>query len=154
SLREKAYRAMEAAFQEARRIENTVSEWRPESQTTLLNQNAGKGFVPIGQDLMTTLEKARDFSEMTDGAFDITFASKCTQKRGVLQSCPTYHDVTLLPELGLARISRGTRIGVSGIAKGYIVDRMSDVLKKAGFKKFLVNAGDLYAAGSWKIKIR
>jgi len=146
SRRELAFSAMEKAFGDARRIENTVSEWRPESQTTRLNQNAGKALVPIGHDLMTILEKAQEISEMTDGAFDITFPSK--------NKTVSYRDVVMLPELGLAYLRPGVTIGVSSIAKGYIVDHMSAILKKGGVRKFLVNAGDLYASGRWKVGLR
>ena len=46
------------------------------------------------------------------------------------------------------RIPRGYELGLGGIAKGYIVDRAADVLKKAGVQAFLVQAGgDLYGAG-------
>jgi thiamine biosynthesis lipoprotein len=143
----KAYEAMEKAFDEARRIENEVSEWKPESQTSLLNQNAGKSLVPIGRDLMQILLLAREVSEITDGAFDITFPSP--DKKA------TYRDVIVLPAFSLAYLkNRGVKIAVSGIAKGYIVDRISDVLKKEGFQKFLVNAGDIYASGRWEVGIR
>jgi FAD:protein FMN transferase len=144
-----AFDAMDRAFEEARRVENSVSEWRAGSQATRLNENAGKALVPVDRDMLFLLTKAAEISEATGGAFDITFASKC--RRGV---CPSYRDVIVLSDLGLAYLRPGVTIGVSGIAKGYIVDRMSAVLKKAGYRKFLVNAGDLYAAGKWTIGIR
>lgn len=146
SRREAGLAAMDGAFDEARRIENAVSEWRPDSDATQLNQNAGKALVPVGKDMQAILLKAAEVSGITDGAFDITFTSK--NKRA------TYRDVIVIPELGLAYLRPGVAIGVSGIAKGYIVDRMSGVLRKAGFRKFLVNAGDLYAAGGWEIGVR
>ncbi len=144
---QKIFSTMEQAFNEARRIEKDVSEWQPSSQTSLLNQNAGKFWVPIGKDLMQILLTAYEVSEKTDGAFDITFSSK--------NKTATYQDVLALPGLSLAFLKKkNMQIGVSGIAKGYIVDRMSDVLRKNGFRKFLVNAGDLYAEGSWSVGIR
>lgn len=144
---QKVYEAMERAFEEARRIENEVSEWRSESQTSLLNHYAGKSLVPIGYDLIEILLLAHKISEMSDGAFDITFVSP--DKKA------TYRDVVVLPSFSLAYLKNsGVKIAVSGIAKGYIVDRMSDVLRQEGFKKFLVNAGDLYASGRWEVGIR
>ncbi len=142
----KAVEAMTRAFDEAKRIENEISEWRPGSEATRLNQNAGKRPVPIGRDMTAILLKAKEVSEITDGAFDITFSSK---KRKI-----SYRDVLLFPEKGLAYLRPGVKIGVSSVAKGFIVDRMSEVLRGAGFRKFLVNAGDLYAAGRWRIVIR
>ncbi len=147
----KAMEAMEAAFNEARRLENEVSEWAPESQTSLLNRKAGKALIPIGKDLIEILQLARQVSEITEGAFDITFASPC---RGRSSTCPSYKDVIVLAELSLGYLRPGVKIALSGIAKGYIVDRMSDMIRKAGFKRFLVNAGDLFASGRWEIGIR
>ncbi len=144
--KEKAYRAMGKAFDEVRRLDAAVSEWRDSSDVTRLNRHAGL-WVPIGPDLMAILVKAREISERTDGAFDVTFASRA---KGV-----TYRDVQLLPELGLARLAKKkTRIGVSSIAKGYIVDRMAFILRKSGFRNFLINAGDIYAAGAWKVFLK
>ena len=147
SKQKKALQAMEKAFEEARRLENEVSEWRTESQTSLLNRSAGRYLVPIGRDLTAILLLAAQVSEMTDGAFDITFSSP--DKKA------TYRDVVVLPAFSLAFLkNKGVKIAVSGIAKGYIVDRMRDVLRQEGFKKFLVNAGDLYASGRWVVGIR
>lgn len=152
SKKSRALEAMSRAFDEARRLENAVSEWRPDSDATRLNENAGKALVPIGRDMTNILRKAEEISEATDGAFDITFASPC---KGKASPCPyDYRDVLVIPELGLAYLGPGIQIGVSSVAKGYIVDRMSDVLRKAGFRKFLINAGDLYASGRWEIGIR
>ncbi len=142
----KAFKAMEKAFQEAKRIENTASEWQPNSQTSLLNKNAGKNWVPIGKDLTDILSFARKISEETDGAFDITFASH--KKRA------NFKDVLVLPELHLAHLNKGVKISVSGIAKGYIVDTMSRLLIKEGFRHFLVDAGDIFAQGKWTVSLR
>lgn len=141
-----AFEAMDRAFGEARRLENSLSEWREGSQATRLNENAGKALVPVDAEMTALLLKAAETSELTGGAFDITFPSK--NKKA------TYRDVLVLPELGLAYLRPGVKIGVSGIAKGFIVDAMAGILKNSGFRKFLVNAGDLYANGRWTIGIR
>ena len=137
---------MEKAFTEVKRLNATVSEWQSTSDTTRLNQNP-LVWVPIGHDLMTILMKAHEISEMTHGAFDVTWASHNPRV--------SYRDVELLPELGLARLKKKKmKIGISSIAKGYIVDQMAAILRKNGFKNFLINAGDMYAAGTWKVFIK
>jgi thiamine biosynthesis lipoprotein len=46
------------------------------------------------------------------------------------------------------RLGKGQKIGLGGIAKGYIVDKAAHVLKEGGLASFLVQAGgDLYASG-------
>lgn len=141
-----AFEAMSLAFAEVRRIESEVSEWRRESQTSLLNRHAGKAFVPIGRDLLEILLKAAQVSCATGGAFDITFPSN--------SKAVSHRDVIVWPELGLATLRRGVRIAVSGIAKGYIVDAVTDLLRRRKFSKFLVNAGDIYGSGLWEVEIR
>ena len=142
----KVFLAMEKAYAEALRIENAVSEFNPESETSLLNQNAGKQGVVIHKDLRKILRTARQLSEKTGGAFDITFASPLNRA--------TFRDVEVSHRH--ARLSRaGVKIGVSSIAKGYIVDEMSHALKRRGFRNHLVNAGgDIRAGGKWEVEIR
>ncbi|MDO8520051.1 MAG: FAD:protein FMN transferase [Deltaproteobacteria bacterium] len=148
SGRGEAFIAMEKGYQEAIRIEKRVSEFLPNSDTSLLNRNAGKEWSRIGPDLLHILIKARSLSETTGGAFDITFASQAKEA--------SFRDILLDPRNSRAFIKRvGTVIGVSSIAKGYIVDRMSAVLRKEGFPRHLVNAGgDVVAAGVWEVGIR
>jgi thiamine biosynthesis lipoprotein len=60
-----------------------------------------------------------------------------------------YRKVQLDETQRAVRIPAGYKIGLGGIAKGYIVDRAADVLRSAGIQSFLVQAGgDLYGAGS------
>ena len=148
----RAFDVMSRAFEEGRHVEERVSEWHPDSDLSRLNQNPGI-WVPIGHDLMTILETAEQISRESNGAFDITFAS-CPSGWSKPRCPYSYKDVHLIPELGLASIRQGVSVGVSGIAKGYIVDRMSSVLRKPGFRHHLVNAGDLFASGTWEIEIR
>jgi thiamine biosynthesis lipoprotein len=59
-----------------------------------------------------------------------------------------YRVVELDPAQRAVRIPKGHKIGLGGIAKGYIVDRAADVLKRANIRDFLVQAGgDLFGAG-------
>ena len=77
--RAKAFVAMEKSYAEAKRIEAEVSEWQPTSQTSQINRMAGRSPVKIGKDLMAILLYAARASAGTDGAFDITFASRNRQ---------------------------------------------------------------------------
>ncbi len=146
SLKEKdqIFQAMEASFEIGREIEKKVSEFQPKSDTSRLNQHKGH-WIHIGPELMTLLKTAYTISTLTDGIFDITFTSPH----------PSYKKVELNEEKSQAKIAPKTRIGVSSLAKGYIIDRMAEVLRQKGGKKFLVNAGgDLYAQGRWPILLR
>ncbi|MBI2982314.1 MAG: FAD:protein FMN transferase [Deltaproteobacteria bacterium] len=142
------FRAMEESFRRALRIEEEVSEFRPSSQLSLLNKEGAKRWIPIGKELGVILNTGRKISGQTRGAFDMTFASS--------KKTASYEDVELDLERGRGRLRReGVVIGVSGIAKGYIVDQMSDSLLRQGFREHLVNAGgDLRVRGRWQVGIR
>lgn len=162
SKRIAAFSAMEEAFDRAKSIEREVSEFIPTSQTSRLNRNAGKSAVLIGGHLLQILETAQGVSLLTDGAFDVTYAS--LDKTATFRDIEVQYDKSPLPPLYQrgeggdfkARLRRkGVKIAVSGVAKGYIVDRMADVLKEGGFKKFLINAGgEILARGRWPVAIR
>lgn len=142
----KAYTAMERAFTHLKKLNATLSEWSPDSQTTLLNNHPGI-WVSVGKDLMTILLQAQQISQASEGAFDVTWASHDPRL--------SYRDIDLRPELGLARLhKKRMKIGISSIAKGYIVDQIAQDLKRSGFNKFLIDAGDIYAAGTWKIFLK
>lgn len=144
--REKAFIAMTEAFETARTIGDEVSEFVPTSDVSRLNL-AGLEGAKVGRHLLTILQRARMISDLTDGAFDVTFASRRKEI--------SYRDIEINRRESHVRFRRSSvRIGVSGIAKGYIVDRMAEVLEKKKFRIFLVNAGgDVLARGTWKVGI-
>jgi thiamine biosynthesis lipoprotein len=95
-----------------------------------------------------------EFSRLTDGAFDITYASagqyydyrKGTRPSSeqLAQALPAidYHHVVIDPQDSTIRYSYpGVRIDLGGIAKGYAVDRCIAILQDAGIKSAMVNAG-------------
>lgn len=145
----RAYQAMSSAFEKASEIEEKVSEFKKTSELLQVNQRASRECVIIGDDLKKIILKSLEISKQTNGAFDITFASSNKKVN--------YADIAVLSKGKSSCVQfkkRGMKLGVSGIAKGYIVDQMADVLIQNGFKQFLVNAGDIYAKGKWKVTIR
>lgn len=151
--KEEVYQAMEEAFNEERRLEKQLSEFQPESELNQLHRKAGKGATSVGADLIRLLLLSQKISELTQGAFDITFASK---NRSI-----SYRDIEIDSAANKVTLKKkGTWLGVSGIAKGYIIDRMVDLLHRRNFTNVLVNGGgDLRATGvdlqgAWRIGIQ
>lgn len=144
----KANLAMEKAFSEAKSIEKIVSEFNPASITSQLNKSDSQEWVKIDKNLMEILVLSYEVSHLSDGAFDITYSSANQNS--------TYRDVFVDTINFRAKLNQANMtIVLSGIAKGYIVDRMSRVLDEAGFKHYLINAGgDLLAKGPWDISIQ
>lgn len=147
SAKTKVFMAMEASFRRGKEIENRVSEFNAESETSLLNRLAGKEWVIVSQDLVKILIEAKKISEATGGAFDITFASQ--------NPAVSWRQILLGKENQVLLETAGVKIGLGGIAKGYIIDEMSRVLRKNRFRRHLISAGgDLYASGKWEVAIR
>lgn len=159
-----ALAAIESALQEMRRLEGVLSEWRDASDVGQINEHAGH-WVSVGPETLTVIEKSLWAGHISQGTFDITFQSmgdlwKFGSAQEPTPRVPTraeveskrrlidYRQVEVDSTGRRARIPKGRKIGLGGIAKGYIVDRSVEVLRRAGLKAFLVQAGgDLYGAG-------
>ncbi len=156
--------AIEAAFGEMRRLEGLMSEWREDSEVGRINRQPGK-WHDVSSDTFAVITRGLDEGRTSHGAFDITFQAMSSLWKfgGAADEKPTlpspadvaarrqfvdYRTVELDAKARAVRIPVGHAIGLGGIAKGYIVDRAADVLKRAGVDSFLVQAGgDLFGAG-------
>jgi thiamine biosynthesis lipoprotein len=144
----------QAVIDEMRRIDALMSTYKPESELSRLNARAAGEAVPVSAELLALIRRALEFSDVTDGAFDITYASAgqyYDYRKGIrpsaaqlAQALPAidYHHVLIDSEHGTVRFSRpGVRIDLGGIAKGYAVDRCVALLRAAGVESAMVNAG-------------
>jgi thiamine biosynthesis lipoprotein len=171
----KVLEAIKAGFAEVKRLESILSEWRPSSEISAVNQQAGKKAVKVGKELFHVLEMAKAVSVKSEGAFDVTFGAlgglwnykaknpRIPGKQEIEKrvSLVDYRQLVLDKGAQTAMLKKkGMRTGLGGIAKGYIVDRVSAVLKEKGYPNHLViGGGDLYASGTrgdrkWRIGIR
>src|SRR5271167_1335099 len=73
--KDKAERAIDAVLDEMRHIDQTMSTYKPTSEVSQVNDKAADGPMHISKELFDLLVTARQYSEITDGAFDITYAS-------------------------------------------------------------------------------
>jgi thiamine biosynthesis lipoprotein len=168
--------ALLAAEAELRRVEDLMTSWR-DSPLTRLNARAGEGLVPVEPELARLIGRGLAVGELTEGAFDVTFASvgKLWDFKAQPPVLPTPEQVTaalaavdyrrvelVLGEDGSATVAlpAGTRLGLGGIAKGYGVDRAMAVLLERGIEHGVVNAGgDMKVLGrnqgaTWRIAIK
>ncbi len=151
---EEGNRAIDAVLDEMRHIDATMSTYKPTSEVSLVNAKAADGPMPISKELYDLLTTAKQYSEITDGAFDITYASvgylydfrkhvrpDDTQIARALPAV-NYRHVILDPKNQTVKFSQhGVRIDLGGIAKGYSVDCGIDVLKRLGYTRAYVGAG-------------
>ncbi|MFT5751435.1 MAG: thiamine biosynthesis lipoprotein, partial [Dokdonia sp.] len=66
---------IDLAVGEIQRIERLISSWDPNSQTSAINQNAGIKAVVVDPELLQLIQRSIGLSKLTDGAFDISYAS-------------------------------------------------------------------------------
>ena len=158
-----AEKAVEAAWAEIDRLEAMISSWRETSETSEINRQAGIGPVAVSPELFNLIRRSLKVSELTGGAFDITFDSvgKLWDFKSGDGSVPSqeaiaeavarvgYEKVVLDPQKRTVFLTHGgTRIGFGAIGKGFAANRAAQVLKERGIPGGLVNAGgDLYAYG-------
>jgi FAD:protein FMN transferase len=146
--------AIDALMAEMRRIDELMSHYKPESELSRINLHAAAEPVHVDRELFDLLKLSLHFSEITDGAFDITYAGvgrlydyrlhiKPTEAQ-IQAALPTvnWRNLILDPDTLTVRFARpGMRIDVGGIGKGYAVDRCTAVLQSLGFRHALVTAG-------------
>jgi len=178
SDRVKMEAAVDAAFDEVRRLDELLSNYLPGSQWSEVNQNAGDRAVKVSPELFRLLSACIGYSRQSEGSFDITVGPLMKvwgfyKGTGHLPHKPEiqaalakvgYRHILLD---GLAQTVRFDRPGVEmdpgGIGKGYAVDRMVEVLKKNGLRTALVagSGSSIYGMGAppdepkgWAVKIK
>ena len=146
--------AIDAVMAELRRIDNLMSHYKPESQLSQINQYANERPVQVDKELFDLIRLSTHYSQITEGAFDITYASvgylynypqhiRPTEAQ-IRQALPAvnWRNMLLDEEHHTVRFEHpGMRIDLGGIGKGHAVDRGIDVLKARGIARALVTAG-------------
>jgi thiamine biosynthesis lipoprotein len=150
----RAREAIDAAFAEVARVEEALSEWRETSEISAVNRAAGGDPVAVGPELLDVLQRSVRASELTEGAFDVTFAS-CGHlwsfadpripNRSELDAClprVDFRRIEIDPERSSVFLPHSEmRIGIAGIGKGYGVDRAAEVLESHGITDYIVDGG-------------
>lgn len=155
---------IDAAVIEISRIEKLLTTFDPSSQTNQVNQQAGEKPVKVDPEVFDLIHRSKIISQLTQGAFDITYGS--VDKRlwnfdQQMQSLPdaataarmvrliNYRNVILDEKKGTVFLKeKGMRIGFGGIGKGYAAEMARRLLIQRGVKSGVVNAaGDLTVWG-------
>ena len=149
-----AHKAIDAVLAEFQRLDQALSPYIETSELSRVNRDAVAQSVVISREFFDLLQTALEYSHLTGGAFDITFASIGYQydyrkgikpsDRAISDALPLidYRLVKLDPAASTVRFHReGVRIDLGGIAKGYAVDRGIQLLQQQGIAHALVSAG-------------
>jgi thiamine biosynthesis lipoprotein len=151
------------AVEEVRRIENQISDWIPTTPISEVSRNAGIKPVKVPLEVFELVERAIKISEITSGAFDISYASmdKIWKFDGSMKEMPTPEAIKKsVAKIGYKNIIldkkehtiflkiEGMKLGLGGIGQGYIADKIHILLLSKGCKSGLVNvSGDIFAWG-------
>ncbi|WP_218598334.1 FAD:protein FMN transferase [Polaribacter sp. NJDZ03] len=170
-----ANKYIDTSIAEITRIEKLISSWDPNSQTSEINRNAGIQPVKVDSELFQLIERAIGISKLTDGAFDISYASmdKIWKFDGSMTVMPSkeeikasvqkvsYHNIILDKKNGTVFLKlTGMKIGFGAIGKGYTADKAKTLLISKGVTSGIINAsGDMNTWGKqpndsdWKVAI-
>jgi thiamine biosynthesis lipoprotein len=169
--------AVEQALEEARRLDHLLSNYRPDSEWSQVNRFAGQREFTVSQELFDLLAACYAYSQHSQGTFDITVGplmkvwgfykgSGRMPHRAEIRTALGrigYENLLLNPTQRTVRFAKnGLEIDPGGIGKGYAVDRMAEILRRAGVRSALINAGgsSMLAIGTppgkpgWEVKIR
>ncbi len=165
--------AIDAVMAEMRRIDRAMSPHRAESELSVINRDAACRAVPISDEMARLIGRAVHFSELSRGAFDITYAAVgqlYDYRAGIrptdealarARECVGWRHLILDAAARTLRFAReGVRIDLGGFAKGHAVDNSVAILRRHGITNATVAAGgDSHVMGSrggrpWSIGIR
>lgn len=155
-----AFEKIDIAIQEIQRVEKLLTTYNDQSETNLINRNAGIMPVKVSLETLHLIQRAIRISEITQGAFDISYGSVDKSLWNFDTSMNSLPDVATAKKMvrlinyrnilvdaddnTVYLCEKGMRIGFGGIGKGYAAERAKYILKKEGVEAGIVNAsGDL-----------
>ena len=160
-----AFEHIETAVLEIKRIENLLTTYKDNSQTNLINRNAGIKPVKVDAEVFQLIERSQRISEITDGYFDISYGGIDKTFWNFDREMKQLPDAELVKEhLKLVNYKnilldaesqtvflkeQGMRIGFGGIGKGYAAEMAKRILQERNVISGVVNAsGDLTTWGT------
>jgi FAD:protein FMN transferase len=165
--------AIAAVMEQMHDIDRTMSPFKPESELSRINRDACAGPVSISRPMVDIIARSIEFSQLSEGAFDITFASvghlydyrlgihPADDELAQARAAIGYRNLILDPQACTIRFARpGVRIDLGGFAKGLAVDEGAAILRSRGIRNAIVTAGgDSHILGDrrgrpWTIGIR
>lgn len=170
-----AEKNIDEVIAEITRIENLISDWKPTSQVSEVNQNAGIKPVKVDREVFELTKRAIKLSEITNGGFDISFAAmdRIWKFDGSITEMPSadaikksvekvgYKNIILdSTESTIFLKLKGMKIGFGALGEGYATDKCRAMMIAKGVQAGIINgSGDMSTWGkqpngkNWKIGI-
>lgn len=154
--------------QKLRNIETKMSFFLMDSELSKLNAAAGVNKIKLSEDTFYVVKKAKEYTKLCNGAFDITSApliklwgvftsnEKVPSKEEIASvlSLINYNDIKLNENESSAMLARKSQmLDLGGIAKGYAADIAIEIYKKCGIESAYINlGGNVKVLGSKPVK--
>jgi len=159
-----AFEQIDLGVAEIKRIETLLTTFDKNSETNLINANAGIEPVKVSSEILNLIDRSIRISSVTQGAFDLSYGSVDNSLWNfdtTMTSLPdakmaksrvrliNYKNIIIDKEKSTVYLKeKGMRIGFGGIGKGYAADAAKKIMQKAGVESGVVNAsGDLTTWG-------
>ena len=139
-------------------VNQQMSTYRPDSELSRFNAAAAATWLPISIDTRSVIDEALRVSRLTEGAFDPTVGPIVDLwgfgPGGGQQRIPSSEEIAAAREsVGFAKVKTrvdapavtkhdsGVRLDLSGVAKGFGVDKVAEHLEARGISDYLVEVG-------------
>jgi thiamine biosynthesis lipoprotein len=151
-----AQKSIEAGFAELTKVDDLMSDYKDDSEITKINRNAYKAPVKVSEPTFEVLQKGLEFSELSDGAFDITVGALVDLWRSEAEANSIPDEAELAAarskvgyeklvldanEMSVRFTVDGLRLDLGGIAKGYAIDKAVEAMQKCGATGGMVDVG-------------
>jgi len=146
--------AMNDVMDEMHRIDRAMSPHKPDSELSRINREAAAGPVALSREMAGLLARALEFSRLSDGAFDITYAGVGRlydyrqrvrpDAAALARARPAvgYRQLELDEAAATVRFGHpGMCIDLGGFAKGHAVENAAALLRRHGIAHAIVTAG-------------
>lgn len=137
---------IDEVYAEALRLQKIFNFYDAESELSLLNKSRK---LIVSNELLHVIKNALVFSKLTNGAYDVTLGKAIlARKQGkIITAKCTYKDV-LTKGNEITLLNPEVMIDLGSIAKGYIADKLAELMQTNGIVEFLIDArGDICARG-------
>jgi len=145
----------EASVEKLHMLEDRMSFYRDESETSLLNRHAGKEAVKLSKDMMFILEQAQEFAYLSKNTFHILLAPlvQLWRNAGAKNKLPSHDQISdalalcdsenlvLDKTAGTAYLKAGSMIDLGAIGKGFAADVCCDFYRELGASSAFINLG-------------
>jgi thiamine biosynthesis lipoprotein len=171
----RALNAATAAFERIEELESRFSDYREDSELTLLCRESSASPRAVSPELFSVLEQSLRMSRLSGGAFDVTIGPvvQLWRKAGKEKKLPGpaallkarqsvgYENLVLDPENGTVTLKvPEMRLDLGGIGKGFAADRALELISSRGIERAMVVAGGEIRVGApppgqagWKVAI-